>query len=58
MLSIRVSRQNGLTPQEYSEAMMIELESTDDKRLQAFNNMLIQKNKVAQIYNDNQEEKL
>ena len=30
---------------------MMELESADDKRIQAFNNMLIQKNKVAQTYN-------
>ena len=49
--SLRVSRQNGLTPQEYCEAMMMELESTYDKRIQAFNYMSIQKNKVAQTYN-------
>ena len=49
--SIRVSRKNGLTPQEYSEAMIMELKSTYDRKLQAFNNMLIQKNKVAQTYN-------
>ena len=48
---LRVSRKNSLTPQEYSEAMMIELESADDRRIQAFNYMLIQKNKVAQTYN-------
>ena len=30
---LRVSRQNGLTPQEYSEAMMMELESTNDRRI-------------------------
>ena len=30
---------------------MMELESTDDRRIQAFNYMLIQKNKVAQTYN-------
>ena len=51
MPSLRVSRQNGLTPQEYCEAMMMELESTYDKRIQAFNYMSIQKNKVAQTYN-------
>ena len=51
MPSVRVSRKNDLTPQEYSEAMMMELESADDRRIQAFNNMLIQKNKVAQTYN-------
>ena len=51
MSSLRVSRKNGLTSQEYSEAMMMELESSNDRRIQAFNCMLIQKNKVAQTYN-------
>ena len=51
MSSLRVSRQNSLTSQEYIEAMMMELESTDDRIIQAFNNMLIWKNKVAQTYN-------
>ena len=49
--SLRVSRQNGLTPQEYVEAMMMELKSEDDRRIQALNYMLILKNKVAQTYN-------
>ena len=49
--SLRVSSQNGLTPQEYNEAMMMELESENDRRIQAFNYMLIQKNKVAKTYN-------
>ena len=47
----RVSRQNGLTSQEYSEAMIMELKSAYDRRIQASNYMLIQKNKVAQTYN-------
>ena len=47
MPSLRFSMQNGLPPQEYREAMMVELESIDDKRIQAFNYTLIQKNKVA-----------
>ena len=51
MPSLRVSRPNGLTPQEYSEVMMVELESADDRRIQAFNYMLIQKDKVTQTYN-------
>ena len=51
MPSLRVSRKNGLTPQEYSKAIMMELESADDRRIQAFNNMLIQKNKVTHTYN-------
>ena len=46
--SLRVFKQNGLTPQEYSEAMIMELKLVDDRRIQAFNYMLIQKNKVAQ----------
>ena len=32
--SLRVSRQNGLNPIEYSEAMMIELKALDGQRLQ------------------------
>ena len=49
--SLRVSRKNDLTPKEYSEAMMMELESVDDRIIQAFKIMLIHKNKVAQTYN-------
>ena len=48
---VRVSKQNSLTHQEYSEAMMMELESANDRRIQTFNYILIQKNKVAQNYN-------
>ena len=39
--SLRVSKKNGLTPQEYSEVMMMELELVDDRRMKAFNYMLI-----------------
>ena len=49
--SLIVSKQNDLTPQEYNEAMMIELKSTSDRGIQAFYYMLIHKNKVAQTYN-------
>ena len=49
--SLRVSKQNDLTHQEYSETMIMELELENDRRIQAFNYMLIQKNKVAQTYN-------
>ena len=35
--SLKVSKKNGFTPQEYSEAMIMELESTDDRIIQAFN---------------------
>ena len=30
---------------------MMELESSDNRRIQVFNYMLVQKNKVAQTYN-------
>ena len=49
--SLRVSKHNGLNPQEYSEAMMIELEELDGKRLQALDHIMIQKKKVAKAYN-------
>ena len=32
--SLRVSKHNGLNPQEYSEAMIMELEALDGNRLQ------------------------
>ena len=47
MHSLRVSKKNDLTPQEYSEAMMMELKSADDRRIQVFNYLSIQKNNVA-----------
>ena len=50
--SLRVSRQNGLNPQECSEAMMMELVALDGKRLQALDHIMIQKKKkVARAYN-------
>ena len=49
--SLRVSRHNDLNSQEYSEAMMIELEALDGKRLQEFSHIMIQKRKVAWAYN-------
>ena len=50
--SLRVSKHNGLNPQEYNEAiMMMELEEFDGKRLQALNHIMIQKKKVARAYN-------
>ena len=47
--SLRVSRQNDLNPQEYSEVMMMELEALDWKRLQALDHIMIQEKKVAQV---------
>ena len=49
--SLRVFWQNGLNTQEYSEAMMMELKALDEKRLQALDQIMIQKNKVARAYN-------
>ena len=49
--SLRVSSQNGLNPQEYSEAMLMELEALDGKRLQVLDHIMIQKKKVARAYN-------
>ena len=57
MPSLRVSRKNDLTSQEYSEAMMMELEYANDRRIQPFNFMVIQKNKVAQTYKKESQEK-
>ena len=45
--SLRVSSQNGLNPQEYSESMIMELDALDGKRLQALDHIMIQKKKVA-----------
>ena len=39
--SLRVSMQNGLNPQEYSDAMMMELEASDGRRLQALDHIMI-----------------
>ena len=41
------SKQNDLNPQEYSEAMIMELETLDGKRLQALAHIMIHKKKVA-----------
>ena len=49
--SLRVSKYNGLNPQEYNEAMIMELEALDEKILQALNHIMIQKKKVARAYN-------
>ena len=49
--SLRVSRQNDLNPQAYSEVMMMELKALDGKRLQVFDHIMIQKKKVVKAYN-------
>ena len=47
--SLRISKQNCLNHQEYSEAMMMELEALDGKRLQVLDHIMIQK-KVTRAY--------
>ena len=49
--SLRVSKHNGFNPQEYIEAMMMELKALDGKRLQALDHIIIQKKKVARAFN-------
>ena len=49
--SLRVAKQNELAPEEYSQAMMMELEELDEQRMQAFNSLVIQKKKIARTYN-------
>ena len=49
--SLRVSKQNCLNPQEYSEAVMMKLEALNGKILQVLDHIMIQKNKVARAYN-------
>ncbi|XP_057985141.1 uncharacterized protein LOC131169797 [Hevea brasiliensis] len=45
------ARQHGLTPNEYIEAMAMELEDLDDERMDTFKRMATQKKKVARAYN-------
>lgn len=49
--SLRVAMQNGLTLDDYSKAMMIELEGLDEQRLVALYRLQVQKVKVARAYN-------
>ena len=49
--SLRVSKQNGLNPQEYNKAIIMELEALDGKILQALDHIMIQKKNVAKAYN-------
>ena len=43
--SLRVSKHNDLNPQEYSEAMIMELEALYEKRLQELDHIMIQEKK-------------
>ena len=49
--SLRVAKQAGLQPEEYSQAMFQELESADDDRIMALENIKMNKEKVAKTYN-------
>ncbi|XP_073298605.1 uncharacterized protein [Primulina huaijiensis] len=49
--SMRVARENELLIEHYNEAMIMELEELDELRIQAYNALLLQKQKVARIYN-------
>ncbi|XP_058202641.1 uncharacterized protein LOC131317076 [Rhododendron vialii] len=48
--STRWAYHNGLTPAEYSQAMLMELENLDEVRLAAFDHMVVQKQRVAKAY--------
>ncbi|XP_075515606.1 uncharacterized protein LOC142550255 [Primulina tabacum] len=49
--SMRVAKQNELSLEHYNEAMIMELEELDELRIQAYNALLLQKQKVSRIYN-------
>ncbi|XP_058185752.1 uncharacterized protein LOC131302976 [Rhododendron vialii] len=48
--SARIAYQNGLTPADYTQAMLMELEDLDEVRLAALDLMLVQKRRVARSY--------
>ncbi|XP_075478724.1 uncharacterized protein LOC142519564 [Primulina tabacum] len=49
--SMRVAKQNEPSLEHYNEAMIMELEELGELRIQAYNTLLLQKQKVARIYN-------
>ena len=49
--SLRVVKQANLQPKEYSQAMLQELESTDDDRIMALESIKLNKENVAKSYN-------
>ena len=49
--SLRVAKQSGLQPEEYSQAMFQEVEIADDDRIMALENIKLNKEKVAKSYN-------
>ena len=46
--SLRLARQNSLTPEQFSEAMLMELEEVDEERFKALTSILAQKHKDFQ----------
>lgn len=51
MPSLRIAYQNQLTPAEFTEAMLLELEGLDEMRLQALNALQVSKARAARAYN-------
>ena len=49
--SLRVVKQANLQPEEYSQAMLQELESTDDDRIMALESIKLNNENVAKSYN-------
>ncbi|XP_059671013.1 uncharacterized protein LOC132316553 [Cornus florida] len=49
--SMRFALQNNLTPAEYNESMLVELEDLDEVRLRALDHIQVQKRRVARAYN-------
>ena len=49
--SLRLAMQNELEPNEYHRALFMEMESADEDRLMALENIQLNKLKVAQAYN-------
>ncbi|XP_058181214.1 uncharacterized protein LOC131299647 [Rhododendron vialii] len=50
MKSARIAYQHGLTPADYTQAMLVELEDLDEVRLTTLDHMLVQKRRVARSY--------
>ena len=46
-----MAKQHGLQPKEYSQAMFYKLETTDEDRLMALENIQANKTKVSKLYN-------
>ena len=51
MRSLRVAQQHSLSPTDYNQAMMQEIEELNEVRLAALDHLQIQKKTVARMYN-------